>query len=210
MFSWFTKKQDIVAQSNAEAEFIAATAVVNQVLWLKKVLCDLDIQHNDKTETCFDNQAAIAISKDPVCYGKTKHFNIKLYFLQEVPQSGEVNLLVSVEVDYDSVVNVVSESCWLQNLLLELYCPIHKAIMACCDKLNDMYLYSNPIQHQRTKHLEVDIHFVCEKWHVDRFVPCMSLRVMKSKISSVKYLRWYFEFKGILNVGHPPAKTLEV
>jgi len=49
MFLWCTKKQEIVAQSTAEAEFIAATAAANQVLWLKKVLCDLDIQQNDKT-----------------------------------------------------------------------------------------------------------------------------------------------------------------
>lgn len=56
---------------------------------VKKVLCDLNIQQNDKTEICVDNQAAIAISKDPICHGKTKHFNIKLYFLREVQQSGE-------------------------------------------------------------------------------------------------------------------------
>jgi hypothetical protein len=93
MFSWCTKKQEIVAQSTAEAEFIAATAAANQVLWLKKVLCDLDIQQNDKTEIFVDSQAAIAISKDPVCHGKTKHFNIKLYFLREVQQSGEVSLV---------------------------------------------------------------------------------------------------------------------
>ena len=49
MFSWCTKKQEIVAQSTVEAEFIAGTAAANQVLWLKKVLCDLDIQQNDKT-----------------------------------------------------------------------------------------------------------------------------------------------------------------
>jgi len=39
-----------------------------------------------------DNQAAIAISKDPVCHGKTKHFNIKLY-LREMQQNGEVTLV---------------------------------------------------------------------------------------------------------------------
>lgn len=93
MFSWCTKKQEIVAQSTAEAEFIAATAAANQVLWLKKVLCDLDIQQNDKTKIFVDSQASIAISKDPVCHGKTKHFNIKLYFLREVQQSGEVTLV---------------------------------------------------------------------------------------------------------------------
>ena len=93
VFSWCTKKQETVAQSPAEAEFIAATAAVNQVLWLKKILCDLHLQQNHKIEVFIDNQAAIAISNDPVCHGKTKHFNIKLYFLREMQQNGEVTLV---------------------------------------------------------------------------------------------------------------------
>jgi transposase InsO family protein len=93
VFSWSTKKQETVAQSTAEAEFIAATAAVNQVLWLKKILHDLHLQQNHKIEVFIDNQAAIAISKDPVCHGKTKHFNIKLYFLREMQQNGEVTLV---------------------------------------------------------------------------------------------------------------------
>nr|KYP63531.1 Copia protein [Cajanus cajan] len=93
VFSWCTKKQEIVAQSTAEAKFIAATAAVNQVLWLKKILSDLLLHQKNKTEIFVDNQAAIAIANNPVCHGKTKHFNIKLYFLREMQQSGEVNLV---------------------------------------------------------------------------------------------------------------------
>ena len=80
VFSWCTKKQEIVAQSIAEAEFIVATAAVNQVLWLKKILYDLHFEQKNKIKVFVDNQAAIAIANNPVCHGKTKHFNIKLYF----------------------------------------------------------------------------------------------------------------------------------
>jgi len=38
VFSWNSKKQDIVAQSTAEAEYVAASAAVNQVIWLRKIL----------------------------------------------------------------------------------------------------------------------------------------------------------------------------
>ena len=41
MFSWCSKKQDVVAQSTAEAEFIAAAAGANQCIWLRKMLIDL-------------------------------------------------------------------------------------------------------------------------------------------------------------------------
>jgi len=58
---------------------------------------------------------------------------------------------------------VVSESCWLQNLLLELHCPIHKTALLYCDNVSAIYLVSNPIQHQHTKHIKMDIHFVRKK-----------------------------------------------
>ena len=69
----------------------------------------------------------------------------------------------SAESEYRGVANVVSESCWLRNLLLELHCPIKKATLVYCDNVSAIYLSGNPVQHQRTKHVEMDIHFVREK-----------------------------------------------
>ena len=93
IFSWSSKKQSIVAQSTADAEFIAATTAVNQALWLQKLLRDLHMEEEEATEISVDNQAAIAISNNPVFHGKTKHFNIKLYFIREVQKNGDVKLL---------------------------------------------------------------------------------------------------------------------
>lgn len=69
----------------------------------------------------------------------------------------------SVEAEYRGVANVVSESCWLRNLLLELHYPNQKATSVYCDNVSTIYLSANPVQHQRTKHIEMDIHFVREK-----------------------------------------------
>ena len=80
VFSWSSKKQETVAQSTAEVEFIAATSIVNQALWLRKILMDLNLEQKESTKIFVDNQAAIAISHNPVFHGKTKHFNIKLFF----------------------------------------------------------------------------------------------------------------------------------
>ncbi|KAH9697052.1 hypothetical protein KPL71_023444 [Citrus sinensis] len=49
VFSWCCKKQEIVAQSTAEAEFVTATAAVNQALWLRKLLCDLKLKQLNDT-----------------------------------------------------------------------------------------------------------------------------------------------------------------
>ncbi|XP_071725985.1 uncharacterized mitochondrial protein AtMg00810-like [Rutidosis leptorrhynchoides] len=69
----------------------------------------------------------------------------------------------SAEAEYRGVANAVSEVCWLRNLLLELKCPIPKATLVFCDNVSAIYLSGNPVQHQRTKHIELDIHFVREK-----------------------------------------------
>ncbi|KAF2319718.1 hypothetical protein GH714_018209 [Hevea brasiliensis] len=58
--------QEVVAQSTAEAEFVAATAAVNQAIWLKKILSDLQLEQEQGTKILVDNQAAIAISLNPV------------------------------------------------------------------------------------------------------------------------------------------------
>ena len=92
-FSWSSKKQEIVAQSTAEAEFIAATAAVNQALWLKKLMDDLHLKQEEGIEVFVDNQATLAISHNPVFHGKTKHFKIKYYFLREVQKAGKVKLV---------------------------------------------------------------------------------------------------------------------
>ena len=46
----------------------------------------------------------------------------------------------SAEAEYRGVANVVSKSCWLRNLLLELYCPNSKVTLVCCD-ISAIYLF---------------------------------------------------------------------
>ncbi|GJQ92175.1 ribonuclease H-like domain-containing protein [Tanacetum coccineum] len=66
----------------------------------------------------------------------------------------------SAEAEYRGVANAVAETCWIQNLLPELHTPLSSATIVYCDNVSAVYLSSNPVQHQRTKHIEIDIHFV--------------------------------------------------
>ncbi|XP_035840343.1 uncharacterized mitochondrial protein AtMg00810-like [Helianthus annuus] len=68
----------------------------------------------------------------------------------------------STETEYRGVANVVAELSWLRNLLLDLHKPMRKASIVFCDNISAVYLSGNPVQHQRTKHIELDIHFVRE------------------------------------------------
>lgn len=92
-FSWCSKKQEIVAQYTAEAESISATAAVNQALGIKKIFYDIWFEVKESTDIFVDNQVAIPISHNPTFHRKTKHFNVKLYFLREVQEDDLVNLV---------------------------------------------------------------------------------------------------------------------
>ncbi|GJV81253.1 ribonuclease H-like domain-containing protein [Tanacetum coccineum] len=61
---------------------------------------------------------------------------------------------------YRGVANVVAETAWLQNLFLELHASLSTATIVYCDNVSAVYLSTNPVQHQRTKHIEIDIYFV--------------------------------------------------
>jgi hypothetical protein len=69
----------------------------------------------------------------------------------------------SAEAEYRAVANGVAEACWLRQLLGELRCPLRRATIVYCDNISAVYLSSNPVQHQRTKHVEIDLHFVRER-----------------------------------------------
>ncbi|GKE86256.1 ribonuclease H-like domain-containing protein [Tanacetum coccineum] len=71
-----------------------------------------------------------------------------------------IPLVIVVEAEYRGVANAVVETCWLRNLLRELHTPLATATLVYCDNVSAVYLSSNPVQHQRTKHIEIDIHFV--------------------------------------------------
>jgi len=69
----------------------------------------------------------------------------------------------SAEAEYRAVANAVAEASWLRQLLSELHSPLRKKTLVYCDNISAVYMSSNPIQHQRTKHVEIDLHFVRER-----------------------------------------------
>jgi hypothetical protein len=69
----------------------------------------------------------------------------------------------SAEAKYRGVANTVAEASWLCQLLVELHSPPRRAIVVYCDNISAVYLSTNPVQHQRTKHIEIDLHFVRDK-----------------------------------------------
>jgi hypothetical protein len=75
----------------------------------------------------------------------------------------------SAEAEYRAVANAAAECCWLRNLLQELHVHVGKATVIYCDNISAVYLSQNPVHHRRTKHVELDIHFVRERVALGQF-----------------------------------------
>jgi hypothetical protein len=69
----------------------------------------------------------------------------------------------STEAEYKSLANATAEVLWVQKLLTELKVPHPPQARLWCDNLGATYLSVNPIFHARTKHIEIDFHFVRER-----------------------------------------------
>ncbi|GJS92172.1 ribonuclease H-like domain-containing protein [Tanacetum coccineum] len=115
----------------------------------------------------------------------------------------------SAEAEYRGVANVVAETAWIRNLLRELHSPLLTATLVYCDNVSAVYMSANPVQHQRTKHIEIDIHFVrdmVKAGHVR--VLHVPSRFQYADIFTKGIPSTLFEdFRSSLSVRPPPAPT---
>ena len=91
--NWVSKKQAVVALSMSEAEYMALSFAAQEVTRLRKLLTDLRVTLSGPTVLMEDNQGAIAITKNPVGYARTKHIGIRYHYVCGAVQNGIVNLL---------------------------------------------------------------------------------------------------------------------
>ena len=91
--SWTSKRQQSIALSSCEAEYMAQTQAAKEAIWLTRLLAELDVGLGLPSKPVLikaDNQGAIALTKDPRFHSRTKHIDIQWHFVRDQVEIGAV------------------------------------------------------------------------------------------------------------------------
>ena len=105
--TWTSTKQRCVSTSTTESEYIALSEAAKQGQWLRALLRELQRAEllGDSLEVPIysDNQACIALAKDPVAHSRTKHIDVRYHFIRELVVGGKTL------VDYCPTVDMTAD-----------------------------------------------------------------------------------------------------
>jgi hypothetical protein len=68
----------------------------------------------------------------------------------------------TTEAEYRALANAALETMWLSTLFKELTFPIQESPLLLCDNFGATHLNFYPVNHSRMKHIQIDLHFVCD------------------------------------------------
>jgi transposase InsO family protein len=90
--SWNSSKQDTVADSTCESEYIAASEAAKEAIWMKYFLEDLGVVPSiqERIEIFCDNEGAVALTKEPKDHGKSRHIDRKYHFVRHKVEEGKI------------------------------------------------------------------------------------------------------------------------
>jgi hypothetical protein len=91
LVSYSSKKQTSVALSNAEVEYVVAGQCCVQLLWMRQTLRDFGYNLSKVPLLC-DNESAIRLANNPIEHSRTKHIDIRHYFLRDHQQKGDIDI----------------------------------------------------------------------------------------------------------------------
>lgn len=82
IISWSSQRQSIVATSTTEAELVAANEATKEVIWLNRLFSAI-IKLDHIPVLQIDNSAAVRLAQNPEFHHRTKHIDIKHFFIRE-------------------------------------------------------------------------------------------------------------------------------
>ena len=85
------QKQNSVALSTTEAEYISTGSCCAQILWMKATLNDFGIKFKKVPLLC-DNESAIKLTNNSVQHARTKHIDIRHHFIRDHQQKRDISI----------------------------------------------------------------------------------------------------------------------
>jgi hypothetical protein len=92
MIFWSSRKHGSIAQSTAEAEYIATSVASREVVWLRKLLLDLFSAELEPTVIHCDNQSCIKLSENPVFHDRSKHIEMRYHYVRDMVPKNILNI----------------------------------------------------------------------------------------------------------------------
>lgn len=90
--SWTARKQDTVADSSTEAEYMALTEAVKESAWIRQFLSTIDFIINEPVPLFEDNIGCIYLAQNAICRQRTKHIDMKYHLIRDYVKAGEVQI----------------------------------------------------------------------------------------------------------------------
>jgi len=94
--SWSSKKQQTIALSSTEAEYMALTQAAKEAIWVTRFMAELSgssIEGIPQSTTLYaDNQGSMALAHNPEFHARTKHIAIREHYIREKVAAGEISL----------------------------------------------------------------------------------------------------------------------
>jgi len=90
--AWSSSLQKVTALSSSEAEYMAMSEALKELLWLRSLLKSLGLEQSGETELKVDNQAAIALSKNPEFHKRSKHIGVRFHRIRQEQELGNVTV----------------------------------------------------------------------------------------------------------------------
>ncbi|CAI7775131.1 unnamed protein product [Closterium sp. NIES-53] len=104
--AWESKKQVDQALSLVESEYMALFRAIWEIVWQRHLLAELGEEQQGPTPLYCDSQGAIALAKNPVLHGLTKHMRVKWHWTRSMVAAGEV------ELHYVKTTGLVEQQHW--------------------------------------------------------------------------------------------------
>ena len=90
--SWRSHKQSVPTDSTTEAEYVAVAEATKEIVWLRKILEDLQEKQENSTPLLVDNNSAIKLAKNPRFHDQTKHINTKYHLIRHHVEAKTIHL----------------------------------------------------------------------------------------------------------------------